>query len=41
MRDVISSRLLSEYLSQTVVVHTHMPSPADAAQTLMTDCPAA
>ena len=41
MRDMMTSRLLGEYLSQTVVGHAHMPPPADPAQTLVTDYAAA
>lgn len=37
MRDMISSRLFGEYLSQTVVGHAHMQPLVDFAQTLMTD----
>ena len=40
MRDMASSRLLGEYLSQTVVGRARMPPPEDG-QTLMTDYPAA
>ena len=40
MRDMVSSRLLGEYLSQTVVGRARMPPPGDPAQTLMTDYPA-
>ena len=41
MRDMVSSGLLGEYLSQTVVGHAHMPPLPDSAQTLMTDYVAA
>lgn len=36
MRDIVSSRLLGEYLSQTAVGRARMPPPEDG-QTLMTD----
>ena len=39
MRDMASSRLLGEYLSQAVVGRARMPPPEDG-QTLMTDYPA-